>query len=590
MSSPSRIRRLERLCWLVALMLGFLQAWGRRHASAEGLRYIGADSISYLDLGDAYARGDWAHAINAMWSPCYSWLLGLTLRLFKPAPAQEFTIARLLNFVIYAAALAAFAFCVRALLRTRRTRLTDAQASATEKTQADARTHALWPDYALLLVGYACFIWTALMMNRVARISPDLLVSVWVYLAAGLLLRACMGDLRWRNFALLGLVFGVGYLTKTVVFPLAFVWLACAFCAIKPRRRAAPRVLVALLVFVFVAMPFVVALSRHQHRLTIGDSAQLNYAWYVNRVTPFTHWQGEPAGSGTPVHPTRQIFTAPNVYEFATPVAGTYPPWYDPTYWYAGVTPHFNLRQQARTIARNLYLLARFIGTRIFLLALLLCLFILFYFNRRGRTLSGDVTTLWLVSLPSLIACCLYLLINVEARYLAPFFTLIALSLFACLRLPETRATQRLTRATIVIILLACALSLAPDAARDVYVTTRDIFTNQAAADDGQWQIASELQRLGVRPGAQVAVIGDAMYAAWPRLARVRVVAELPVQPAGNGAAFWTADEARKQQIIAAFAHTGAQVIVVEHVPQGVALAGWQRIGQTDHYIYFLSR
>src|SRR5205085_1512927 len=131
MSSPSRVQtdrhmlRLERLCWLVALALGLLQAWGRRHASAEGLRYLGADSISYLDLGDAYARGDWAQAINAMWSPCYSWLLGLTLRIFKPTSYQEFTTARLLNFGIYSAALAAFAFCLHALLRSRLSRMTD---------------------------------------------------------------------------------------------------------------------------------------------------------------------------------------------------------------------------------------------------------------------------------------------------------------------------------------------------------------------------------------------------------------------------------------------------------------------------------
>src|ERR1041384_762284 len=150
MSSPSRIRRLERLCWLVALALGFLQAWGRRHASAEGLRYVGADSISYLDLGDAWLRGDWAHAINAMWSPFYSWLLGLTLRLFQPTAYQEFTTARLLNFVIYTLALAAFTFCLHTVLHARRARITDehAQKMATEPT-LHTHTSALLPDYAV---------------------------------------------------------------------------------------------------------------------------------------------------------------------------------------------------------------------------------------------------------------------------------------------------------------------------------------------------------------------------------------------------------------------------------------------------------
>ncbi|HEY0083839.1 MAG TPA: hypothetical protein VGB61_13680, partial [Pyrinomonadaceae bacterium] len=57
-------RRLERLCWLVAAALGLLQAWGRRHDSGDGVAYMGADGISYLDIGDAYWRGDWAAATN----------------------------------------------------------------------------------------------------------------------------------------------------------------------------------------------------------------------------------------------------------------------------------------------------------------------------------------------------------------------------------------------------------------------------------------------------------------------------------------------------------------------------------------------
>ena len=33
---------------------------------------------------------------------------------------------------------------------------------------------------------------------------------------------------------------------------------------------------------------------------------------------------------------------------------GTYPPWFDPTYWYDGVTPHPILKRQATVLIRNL--------------------------------------------------------------------------------------------------------------------------------------------------------------------------------------------------------------------------------------------
>ena len=55
-------------------------------------------------------------------------------------------------------------------------------------------------------------------------------------------------------------------------------------------------------------------------------------------------------GNGEPKHPTRKIFDAPPVYEFGYPVGGTYPVWYDPTYWYEGGVSHFDFRKQLRVV------------------------------------------------------------------------------------------------------------------------------------------------------------------------------------------------------------------------------------------------
>jgi hypothetical protein len=373
------------------------------------------------------------------------------------------------------------------------------------------------------------------------------------------------------------------------MFPLAFVWLACAFLAFRSPRRAVPRVSVALAVFLCVSLALVFALSRKQQRLTVGDSARLNYAWYVNRVTPFAHWQGETPGGGTPTHPTRHVCAAPDVYEFAAPVGGTYPPWYDPTYWYEGVRPHFDLRQQARAVARNLLLLFRFICDRFFLLGTLLALAVLFYVSGRGRQIIRDVAAYQILFVPALAACGLYLLVNVEARYLAPFVTLLALSLFAAVSVPACEKSRRALPVVVWGVLLIGALALAPSVARDVAATVRDAVSG-SAAEDVQWQVADGLRGAGVPQGAPVAVIGDAMYAAWPRLARVRVVAELPDKPAGNVERFWAADETRRRQVVEAFRRSGAQVIVTGDVPPWAATDSWQRIGNTNHHVYFLPK
>src|ERR1700758_5447176 len=56
--------------WMLALAIGGLRAWATRY-------WVDPDTISYLDMADAYLRGDWSMAFNGQWNPFYAWLLGL---------------------------------------------------------------------------------------------------------------------------------------------------------------------------------------------------------------------------------------------------------------------------------------------------------------------------------------------------------------------------------------------------------------------------------------------------------------------------------------------------------------------------------
>src|SRR6185436_6585595 len=98
-----------------------------------------------------------------------------------------------------------------------------------------------------------------------------------------------------------------------------------------------------------------------------------------------------------------------------------------------------------------------------------------------------------------------------------------------------------------------------------------------------------------VQPGERVAVIGNTMYESWPRLARVRVVAEIPELPAGNLERFWSADGNTQQQALIALAGSGARIVVADRLSlvemnrlKDDKLACWQRLGQTDRYFCFL--
>ena len=88
------IPRLRIYFFLIAFIIGLAHAWCGRNVTD-------CDGISYLDIGDAYFRGDWKSAINPFWSPLYSWILGFFLYVFKPTTYWESAFIHFVNFFIY---------------------------------------------------------------------------------------------------------------------------------------------------------------------------------------------------------------------------------------------------------------------------------------------------------------------------------------------------------------------------------------------------------------------------------------------------------------------------------------------------------
>ena len=267
-------------------------------------------------------------------------------------------------------------------------------------------------------------------------------LAALAYLAFGLLLCIEAEPNGWRPFILLGLALGLGYLAKAVMFPLAFVFLATVWLFAADRRKVLPRVLAALLVFCVVTGPFIAALSRSRGRWTFGDAGKLNYALSVTLDfrrdwnPPYFHWQGGFPGAGVPKHPTRKIFSSPDIYEFDAPFQATYGAWYDPTYWYEGVIPRFKLRNHIRLLLWN----AREYFKLVFLTqpVLVAALFILVWMSWRPGVRPRDTAISGVLLLPAIAAFSLYGLVHyVEWRYVAPFLVVIWLALIVGLRIPD---------------------------------------------------------------------------------------------------------------------------------------------------------
>jgi hypothetical protein len=571
------LKHLRPLFLLVAAVLGALDSWTGRNA-------LNPMGVSYLDMGDAYFRGDWATAINGFWSPLYSLPLGLAMRLIRPSPEHEFPIVHLVNYLIFLCALFAFDFFLSELMRVYKER----NSSSHIDEKIDARgpaTEAMLADWVWQALGYTLFIWCTLGLITLVSTSPDLLLSVFVYLALALVLRIRRRVDPLRSFFILGLVLGIGYLAKAPLLPISFGFLLVALTWFGKLRRSSRPLMAFALGFALTAGPFITALSISKGRFTTGDSGKLNYLWHVNKV-PFFHWQGGDPRYGVLVHPTRKIFDSPAIFEFGTPLNATYPPWYDPSYWYEGASPQFNLHQQfaAFKVSARVYLeLFTYRSHLVILLGFLILLY------QSWKKWFRGLREEWLLLVPSILAFAMYSVVHVEPRYLGPFIPSLWLSLFSSLRLPARESSRKLISYTIVPVVLIVMTAVTLKSTYTFYSSVRGS-TRSALADGAaqltQVQLSDALRDRGLKPGDGVGLLNfDPFWLPvthWARLGRLRIIAEMPNTEADR---FLAMPDSLRREAIEAFAKAGAKALIAASVPPDKALAGWERLGKSNYYL-----
>jgi hypothetical protein len=401
-------------------------------------------------------------------------------------------------------------------------------------------------------------------------------------LAAGLVAEIRDGETSSRRFALLGCVMGLGYLSKAFMLPVSVFLLAAALWSLRDWRRAFIGAGAALGCLLLVSGPFVAAMSVKSGRFTYGDVGKFVYARHVNLVA-YPHWQGEPPGDGFPLHPSRKIFDNPPIYEFGSPIGGTYPISFDQSYWYEGVVVRFDLANQLRQLLSNvLYYADLFVYKQA---ALLIGLTLLYSLRRwEGLSLAGSIRA-WLLSGVGLLALLLYAPILVAGRYVGAFILLFWSDLLVQVRVPDTAAARRVMKAASLLMAFFLLANLALFNLEGFARLSGDGNpSSPQVAGPPSWpgEVAQELHSLGIQQGGKVAVIGYGFDAFWARLARVQIVAEMLEWEAEP---FWWGDPALQSEVVEAFASTGAQAIVAENVPGYASLAGWHRVGDSNYFI-----
>jgi hypothetical protein len=527
------------------------------------------DGVSYLDVGDAFWRGDWHNAINAYWSPLYPLILGLFMKLFRPSIRWEYPLVHAVNFLLYVVALICFDFFLGVFL--------DEQSCGNQDLAIHSEIGL--PKWAWLLIGYSAFLVSSLLLITISFVSGDMIVAAMVYLASALIVKIKRGEATRGTFALLGFVLGLGYLAKAVMFVMSLPFFAVASAVQKGRAGRVRRISIFLAFFLLTVGPFVILLSITKERPTFGDSGKINYLMNVGTTQFFT--PHEPDAK----HPVRKLAGLPNAYEYATPIAGTYPLWYDPSYWHEGIRTHVGLQRQICT----LLLAAAECGFILFSPSMGLCITIplmfLYLVSPTIRRCLARGSQKWVLWIPALAGIGLYSLVVVIPRYVAALFCLLWIVGFSGVGLPESKASRRLIAgAAVAVAVLTCVISgWQISRALDSSVFAQSDVATPECAD-----VAKSLVESGMKPGTKIAVISPWLFpsrqgAYIARLARVRIIAEARPDE------YWVADDGVRSATDSEFEAAGAKAILTQTPPPRLD-SGWIKLGNTRYYLRELRR
>jgi hypothetical protein len=581
--------------WIAGILFGVVQA-------ASGLYQLSTDdAVAYLDVADLYLKGDWVGAVNGNWSPLYSWLLALALGIFQPTSAWEYPLLKLVNFLIYVLAFASFEFLLREILwqihnpesySTHERRNLNLIPTATPKLEVDSETggaknlrftlrsvETIW-----LALAYALFIFTSLCWIGLNCDTPDMSTTGLIYLATGLILRIKRQPQRWLNFLLLGVVLAFGYFSKAAMFLVGFIFILISLCSTENFSKGLTKAIAALLVFLLISAPYITALSIKKGFPTFSETGKFSYVTLVypgHYKIPDKHWQGSPPGFGTPKHPTRQIFDHPDVFEFAEPIHGTYAPWVDPTYWYEGITPQFNLVGLGQIAVKNaVFYFKNFLG--LFAVSYL----ILLYCSDRRKIMLKSLLENWQMLAIAITGLGLYMVATdfvvnnwggqPSTRFIAAFVVVLFCGISPSIKFSTVMATKRVSKLLVLAITVALLFNVGSSSVRGFHKIRRE--SNFYA------NVAIEIGKLGVKQGDQVAILGDEKHVYWARLARVRIIAQLP-----EVKEFWQKDATTKGKILNKFKQAGAIAVVqLPHVDFNDSSHSWQEVGKTGYHINLL--
>ena len=547
--SRSWNRPVQVAFWIVGIALGGMLAFTTRY-------FMGGDALPYIEMGEAFVTGEWCRLLNCCVGPVYPFFLGMGQILLHTNPLNEIPVLKAVNFVCFMVAMAA---C-------------EAVLSFLQIDISRCRRHPLRPlPFPMVRVlCYGMFLVGAFSLIRLRLTNPDMLAYALVLFMVATVMWIRQDSSRYVRFVVLGLLLGVGYLTKTYIFVLSAVFVMLAGLCVNTLRKAVPRMVVALLIMLLIGAPYMTALSHRVGRPTIGLTGTHMYALHVS-------------GKGSPIYP-QVVHEVPSVLTYHWSIPCTRPAGFDLGYWVEGLWPHFSLSTQLNVFVSNVY---RIFEANPWLLIILI------YFALHaafvGALHRGGLSPpspFWIMTIICVTGLTLFSAIHIESRYLPPFLFLGFTALVSGIRYSPDDGRSR-SMAMFGVGFLACLFavlltqSVIDQSLRGMRSSPgkpsyREAFLQEKA-------VYRFLKSSGLEKGHCVCVVGNPTFH-WARMAGLTIIAEIPdvhtylaVAPKERADAGHVLETSGIRALIAKDARL-----------HDLEAEGWRRVPGTDHYFVLL--
>ncbi|MDZ4833651.1 MAG: hypothetical protein SGJ27_07705 [Candidatus Melainabacteria bacterium] len=581
-----QLKRFETLLLLVpvllALVVGCLQmaAWSDR---------IGWDTVSYLDLAEAYRNGRLDLALSPYWSPLYPLLFAGWSALFSGVPERMS-----LGFFQYACFLL-FGLSSAYLWKT--------ALNAHRHVSLEEGVEAI-PLFPFCFFAVSVSVYSGLVVGSLGIKSPDMLAAALFVLANGMIVSLIYKRPAIWWLLLTGMVMGLAYLTKAFFISWIIPCLVLLFWQRKHYHLDGSRFLALAGAALLTVACYAVPLSLKLGYPSIGETGKYQFIFCQTETTspmvPLVH--GTQTVSDRvieqPKHPSRLFFDSPRVYEFAEPFDVSYPPWFNPHYWNEGFKVKFDwqtylamMPEKIMTVVFNIGILAAFM--MLYLGALNRSLFP-FSISRTKRCSA--------IVVPSKLCILLLLVSVIWPRYLIGFLPLLFAGLLLTCRYPNTlegtKGVSRMLNATSILMLSVFVLSslfhlyfAVPQIEPALSKAMGTQLPKKPFVPDPHSATAAKLAELGIKPKDRVARISsnqDGEYY-WTRLANIRVVCE-----SVDAENFFKASSESRNELYKKLQDFGIKAIVFDwscRKPNPGAMPsedGWIQVPDTNNYVRLL--